>query len=123
MCFEYDGYTEFAQDRVVKGRKTHKCGECRGSIAAGEDYYFHSGKFDGEFFTHKLCRRCAYDRTRVVEHELAEGCDWEESWPPFGGLVEHLCDSGLGQTRIEEVPASFRVGDEPRKISDLEARP
>lgn len=117
MCFDYDGYPEFAQDRVVTARKPHRCNECYAMIAKGQDYYYHSGKYDGNFYSYKVCRRCSYDRVRVVEHELAEGCDWSDSWPPLGGLVQHLHDSELGQTKPEDVPASFQVGDNPRELS------
>jgi hypothetical protein len=115
MCFDIDGYAEFAAERVSVARKPHRCDECRAEIAPGEAYRCCSGKFDGHFFTHKVCRRCEYDLVRVVEHELAEGCRWGESWPPLGGLVEHLDESGMGQTQPGDVPASFRVGDEPRR--------
>jgi hypothetical protein len=115
MCFDYDVSPEFMTDRVVTARKDHGCGECRATIAAGEAYRYYSGKFDGHFHIHKVCRRCSYDIVRVVEDELAEGCRWDESWPPLGGLVEHLHESGLGQTRPEDVPATFRVGDLPRE--------
>ena len=114
MCFHYDGYTEFSEDRVVTARKPHKCTECGAVIEAGDKYRYYSGKFDGIFYVEKICRRCEYDRFRVVEQELAEGCGWSSAWPPFGELVEYLGDSGMGQTAPEDVPVSFRVGDEPK---------
>jgi hypothetical protein len=115
MCFDNDGYVEFAEDRVVKARKPHKCTECGGAIGVAEQYHHYSGKFDGHFFVEKICRRCEFDRLRVVEHELAEGCHWDEAWPPFGGLVDYLHESELGQTRTEDVPTTFRVGDMPKE--------
>jgi hypothetical protein len=123
MCFEYDGCTEFADDRVVAAKKQHRCSECGAIIIAGEKYHRHSGKFDGNFFVETLCRRCDYDRNRVVEHELSEGCGWHEAWPPFGGLVDYLRDSDMGQTQPEDVPEGFRVGDSPsRPARAVEAR-
>lgn len=115
MCFDYDGYAEFTDDRVVTARKPHRCGECGAIIAKDEAYHRHSGKFDGEFYAEKVCRRCDYDRIRVVEHELAEGCHWNEAWPPFGSLVDYMYESELGQMRIEDVPVMFRVGDMPKQ--------
>lgn len=115
MCFEYDGYSELCSNRVVVARKSHRCGECNATINSGEEYHHHSGKFDGNFYAEKVCRRCDYDRVRVVEHELAEGCRWGEAWPPLGGLVDYLRDSGIGQTAPDDVPATFRVGDLPRE--------
>lgn len=115
MCFEYDGHIEFQDHRVVTARKEHKCGECRMIIAKGEKYAYTSGLYDGGFSVDKVCRRCEYDRNRVVEHELAEGCDWSDAWPPFGQLNQALWDSDLGQTKPEDVPASFQIGDMPRQ--------
>ena len=114
MCFEYDGYNEFTNDKVITAKKPHRCTECRSPIESGEKYHYHTGKYDGDFFAHKICRRCDYDVIRVVEHELEEGCHHSEAWPPFGGLVEHLIESGMGQTRPEDVPESFQVGDGPK---------
>jgi len=114
MCFDYDGYPEFAQDRVSTARKPHKCAACRGRIEAGEQYHYYTGKYDGHFFSDKVCRRCEYDTFRVVEHELAEGCSWSEAWPAYSELVEYLDESGMGQTRREDVPASFQIGDQPK---------
>jgi hypothetical protein len=114
MCFYVDDYAEFASEGVSRARKAQRCCECKSTIAPGERYEWFSGKQDGEFFRLKSCRRCSYDRLRVVEHELAEGCDWEESWPPFGELVGYLKDSGMGQTRPEDVPASFDFGNQPK---------
>ena len=113
MCFEYDGYNEFQSDSVVTARKAHRCYECRATIEPGDKYHYHTGKFDGRFFAFKVCRRCDYDRVRVVEHELAEGCRWDEAWCPIGGLSEYLSESGMGRTRPEDVPVSFQVGDLP----------
>jgi hypothetical protein len=94
MCFEYDDYPEFTDDRVVAARKSHRCDECRAVISPGERYYYHSGKSCGE---------------------LAEGCHWNEAWPPLGGLAGHLIDSGMGRTPPGDVPATFQVGDLPGK--------
>ena len=117
MCFEYDGYAEFYECRVVKAVKPHRCTECRAAIEPGETYERHAGKYDGEFSVDKMCRRCCYDRNRVVEEEWAEGCRGSEAWPPFGALVEHLIDSGMGQTAPEDVPAGFKVGDRPKEAA------
>lgn len=115
MCFEYDGHLGFFHDRVVVARKPHRCSECHTTIAARERYHYHTGQYDGDFFAEKVCRRCDFDRVRVVEHELAEGCEWHEAWPHLGELVSHLRDSGMGQTLPEDVPDTFQVGDEPKR--------
>lgn len=117
MCFYYDdGYAEMTSESVPTARKDHRCHECRGVIPRGEQYKVTCGKFDGEFFTHKVCRRCCWDINRVVEHEIAEGCAWHEAWPPFGDLVEHLEQTEMGQTDPGDVPERFRCDDQPSVI-------
>ena len=120
MCFYDDGDpVEFADNGISAARKPHRCCECKGTIVPGERHEWFTGKSGGEFFSLKSCRRCCYDRNRVVERELAEGCDWHEAWPPWGWLAEHLKDSGMGQTRPEDVPAGFVVGDRPRELAKM----
>lgn len=117
MCFySDDDAPEMMTESTPKARKDHTCCECREVIPRGERYHLVSGKWDGNFDTFRTCRRCCFDRNRVVEHEIAEGCDWEDSWPPFGHLVGHLEESGMGQTKPEDVPVSFQAGDEPNVI-------
>lgn len=121
MCFDYDdGYPEFSETVIVTARKPHRCRACRGEIQPGDRYERHTGKFDGDFYSDPICRRCCYDTVRVVEHELAEGCRWHEAWPAYTELVEYLTDSGMGQTRPEDVPVGFKVGDQPRKPVAME---
>lgn len=118
MCFDYDGeIAEFADTRIVKARKPHTCTACRGPIPAGETYERMSAMFDGAFFVDKLCRRCCYDRKRVVEHELAEGCHWSEAWPAAFDIVPYLTETGLGQTKPEDVPATYKIGYQPQEIA------
>src|SRR5690606_14401876 len=92
----------------------HKCTICRHAINPGERYDFHSWMFDGRFYEDKVCRRCCYDIVRIVEHELAEGCQWYESWPPYDEVLNYLNEHDMGQTRPEDVPATFNVGDLPK---------
>jgi hypothetical protein len=115
VCFYSDDYPEFSNVRRVKARKPHRCVSCRETIPAGEEYEHHAGKYDGFFYSDKLCRRCCYDRNRIVEHELAEGCWWDESWPSFDEMAEYLTESGMGRTPPEDVPAGFNVGDMPKR--------
>lgn len=115
MCFEYDETPEFTTMRVSKARKQHRCSVCRRAIVPGEVYGYYSGKFDGEFSTDHVCRRCEYDIVRIVEHELAEGCRWSEAWPAFCDVAEYLENSGLGRTPFDAVPATFKVGDRPKQ--------
>ncbi len=122
MCFDYDDYPEFSRAAQVKARKPHRCSACGATIQAGDEYESISGKSDGYFWVSKVCRRCCYDRYRIVEHELAEGCKWQEAWPAVDDIVEHLHETGLGQTRPEDVPAGFKLGDMPKIPVALTAR-
>lgn len=115
MCFDHDGYPEFSEDRVLTAKKEHRCTDCRSVIAKGEQYYRHAGKCDGDFYVSKECRRCCYDRNRIVEMELSEGCRWHEAQPPLDWLGDILSERGMKRTRPEEVPESFRVGDSPKE--------
>lgn len=44
--------------KLRKARKAHVCGECGAEIAAGEDYYVHTGLLDGSWLTLKNCLAC-----------------------------------------------------------------
>ena len=116
MCFEYDGPNEFSNFKTVKAaRKEHRCDECGGVVAVGESYLNATWKIDGDLGSAKVCRRCEYDRFRVAEHELAEGCRGSEIWCPIFGLVEYLAESGMGQTDPANVPAWYTIGDRPKE--------
>lgn len=115
MCFECDGYNEFSSRSLPVARKAHRCEECGDPINPGEQYSYWSFKYDGHLGTFKSCRRCEYDRFRVAEHELAEGCGGSEIWCPFGELQEYLRDSEMGITPADQVPASYQLGSYPER--------
>ena len=45
-------------DKLVKGRKTHKCHTCDGPIAVGERHRNRSEVYDGEFMSFRWCAAC-----------------------------------------------------------------
>jgi hypothetical protein len=112
MCFDSEPAT-CTTVTYPRARKQHRCGECRGTIAAGEVYVRVTGISDGSAFTHKECRRCCYDRKRIVQHELAEGCHWSESQPPCGHLLDALQERDMEQTPWDAMPADYQVTDSP----------
>jgi hypothetical protein len=116
MCFDYDVSPEFWSTHAAKARKPHRCEACGDSIQAGDTYQRQAGKCDGYFHSFAVCRRCCYDVVRVVEHELAEGCFWQEAWPSIDDLLTYLHQSEMGQTPRDAVPESFSVGDMPRQV-------
>lgn len=57
---------EFCLTVIRKARKPRRCEECRGVIAAGEQYEHVSGKWDGCLLTFDTCLRCLDLRTWVT---------------------------------------------------------
>lgn len=120
MCYTYDDYPEFYDSVVRKARKAHKCDECGKPIEPGQLYYYGSGKFDGDFYEIKECRRCRFDVHRVVRDELSHGCHWSEAFPPHGELGEALNEHDMERTPIDQVPDWFdmkKVGQEQPVLS------
>ena len=73
-----------------KARKAHRCCECGGIIQPGEQYTYHSGIWDGDPDSYKICPDCEqlrkeYNATREYD-ELA----------PFGYLIEWLTEDHRG---------------------------
>ncbi|NDI85097.1 hypothetical protein [Undibacterium crateris] len=52
---------------IRTARKEHKCCECRGVIQRGEKYHFHSGIWDGETHSFKVCADCTELRQMVID--------------------------------------------------------
>lgn len=84
---------------VPMARKEHKCCECHGVIAKGEKYHRHSGIWDGEAATYKVCLDCDALRSVVDKNSryLDEQC-------PLGGLEESVCEG-----HDESERAAFRA--------------
>jgi hypothetical protein len=49
---------EFQSRKSVLGRKPHRCCECLRMIPVGERQMIYSGKFDGHFFSERVCVDC-----------------------------------------------------------------
>ncbi len=49
---------EFFSSALPIARKEHTCEYCKKTIQVGEQYSVESGKYDGDFFTRKLCICC-----------------------------------------------------------------
>lgn len=57
-CFcDYDP-AEFYHQEIRKAHKLHKCDECAGFIAIGEQYEHVRGKWEGSIDTYDTCQRC-----------------------------------------------------------------
>lgn len=44
---------------IKKAKKIHKCECCNSEIQQGESYEIHAGKYEGYFFTFKICPICS----------------------------------------------------------------
>lgn len=82
-----------------RARKEHRCCECGGKIAKGETYNYHSGVWDNQGRSFKVCVDC--DRLR---DELNKDRDFED-WIVFGGLVEDAAslDDLAASTRLVKI--------------------
>ena len=112
MCFDYDDIAECSQSSKRKSRKDHRCDCCNAiTIHRGDIYEYRSGIFDGGPFSEKICRRCLYDISRIVDDELTNDCSWHTSWPALDDVHDYLIDSKLGMTDLDAVPADFDYSD------------
>ena len=59
LSCDCDTVWEFFNEEERTARIEHTCGECYKTINPGEVYKYISGKFEGEFTTHKACEECA----------------------------------------------------------------
>lgn len=82
----YDGdgeQADFSTTEIVKARKSHKCGECGQTIAAGQKYERVFGKWEGRVSTFKTCFVCVEIRGALFCDGWTYGMIWErieESW-------------------------------------------
>ncbi len=78
-----DGSATVYKQRIVTARKRHRCGECRGPIAAGEQHERVDGLWDGEWETHRTCASCV-----EIRNHFACGGGWL-----FGQLWDDLAEN------------------------------
>lgn len=57
-------------------RKSHRCGECRETIAPGAKYEYTSGIWDGRPSSHKTCLSCV----EIRDHFQCEGWIYGQLW-------------------------------------------
>lgn len=49
----------YSTQKIKKARKEHTCKCCNTNIQIGEPYEIHAGKYEGNFFTFKICPICS----------------------------------------------------------------
>ena len=85
----------FQGKRPTTARKPHRCQSCCRQIAPGEKYMGYAGKWDGDFYTAKLCLCCESLYQLVWEFDTEHG--------------DTLQDEGLAFNQIFEVAAEFEL--------------
>jgi hypothetical protein len=93
MCFEYDGYPEFNNTKIVTTRKPHRCYCCGQSIEAGSQAEYSAGKFDGRFYAFYICDDCKRKQLSIAAEEIRHGCNWNEAWCAYEDVHGYLAGS------------------------------
>ncbi len=90
---DYDGYSEFMSDPVIrKARKQHRCDECGARILPSETYEYVAGKQNGDMWDQHTCSRCL----ALIE--------WIEAHVPcfcreYGGVMVERLEGMVWQAR------------------------
>jgi len=66
VCGDYP-QPDFYSEKVVTGRKDHRCCECGTEISKGEKHESVSGKWEGEMNTYRTCLPCVALRNRIAD--------------------------------------------------------
>jgi len=54
-------------DKMVKGRKEHNCGHCKGLIEKGEMHRNLNAKFEGQLMSYRWCADCCTAMVKELE--------------------------------------------------------
>lgn len=93
MCFDYDGNCEVYHQKVVKGRKDHRCEECNQVMPKGTLHIFVKSLYDAHWSEYRCCARCHFIREIIVQQEIAEGCQGNEA-SPYCGELKNIWNDG-----------------------------
>lgn len=87
MC-DYDGPSVFTET-VVRGRKEHRCVECKRVMPKGEEHEMCKGVWDGEWSTYRTCLPCRDLRNRIsaIKHK-----EYGDACYVYGDLAEDVTD-------------------------------
>lgn len=90
MCRVSDDYVDLLTQRDALARKSHRCDECRRTIAVGELYRYESWVWEGDFAQGHTCAHCLN-----VRRWLMAACN---GWV-YGELESDLLDHVTGDER------------------------
>ena len=102
MCFDYDDFSEFHNESLVRSRKQHPCEGCGSGCQAGHLAQYCTGKYDGNFYSYYICGACMLTIFRIHLHELEEGCSWHESWIRPYDLADYCIDAHFDKSSVAE---------------------
>ena len=95
---------DFCVERWVVARKTHRCFECGGVIAARERYHRTHGKWDGDMKVYKTCAFCQTLRSTFYCEEWVYGGLWgdihESLFPRFDSACLAKLDDPVHKQRL-----------------------
>jgi hypothetical protein len=100
------GSYEFSSVKIVAARKQHKCGECGEIINPGDQYEYHSGKWDGEICVDKTCGICMEIRNKFFCTCWCYGGvmrDFREHVAEMNGDLSESCIAELSPDARERV--------------------
>lgn len=125
MCFTYYETCEVWNQSFRRSRGLHECDSCfQKNIRTGCVYAHISGIYDGDPFTLKICARCIYQREKIHEHEISEGCHEDESWISVQEIGDYVNESGMQWANEDEAvsfcEAAYLQQNVERKLRKLE---
>lgn len=84
----------FQHRQLLKARKPHQCESCRRWVQPTEKYVAIAGKWDGDFYSVKLCQGCEslWELIWSVEGECAS---WLDDGVAFHEIMEVGKEMGL----------------------------
>lgn len=86
--------SDFHETKERTARKPHRCQEsgCKRTeqILPGQRYTLFVGRFDGEFYSHRVCARCARAYERAHRLMQAKQRYYPYEGPPLGDLLGWL---------------------------------
>lgn len=85
----------FEDKRQITARKPHSCESCRRQIMPKEQYLCFAGKWDGDFYTAKLCIGCDSLRELVWEFDAEHGDSLEDDGLAFNQIFAVAAEFGL----------------------------
>ena len=108
---------DFYNNTHPKARKVHKCEYCNKEIAKDEKYSSESGKFNGDFFTRKLCFVCSKIFSEFCSESSEDEFDW---WEVDDWLRERYCHN-CEHSQSENDDCEYEFAQCPKIRKDFES--